>query len=292
MWNVAQAAVQGRGHISASIPCQDKTYFVKKQDTCAIALADGAGSAMFSHFGAERVVECVSNLLVDRFDDFYQESDPSVVRRKVLSFILRDLNTLKETLNCELSDLASTLLCVVVHDKRYIIFHLGDGVIGYQDGVALKVASAPDNGEFCNTTVFTTSKNAETSIKLLKGTIREEIKGFVLFSDGVESVLYKHNKKEISQSLSPVFDDLAQLDPSEVEQNLLETLEEIKTHTQDDCSIIVMSDAPDRETNDKGGSLPEQHLRKYVPAIIVGAILLISIIAVAFVLYYNGYGRY
>ena len=291
MWKVAQAAVQGRGHISADIPCQDKTFFVRKNDACAISLADGAGSAMFSHFGAEKVVECVSNLLIDRFDEFYRESDPSAVRREVLSCILNDLETLKETLGCELSDLASTLLCAVVHDRRYIIFHLGDGVIGYQDDEALKVASVPDNGEFCNTTVFTTSENAEASIKLLKGEMSDSIKGFVLFSDGVESILYKHNKKEISQSLSPVFDDLAQQDSSEVEQNLLETLEEIKTHTQDDCSIIVMSKVPDSETSDEDASLPEKHFRKYVPAIIVGAVLLIVLMSSAFFLYYNGYGR-
>ena len=181
--------------------------------------------------------------------------------------------------------------CNIYHTQnRYLIIHLGDGVIGYRDEDLIKVASTPNNGEFRNSTVFTTSEGAEESLRLLKGDIRESIKGFVLFSDGVESIMYKQSKKEITQSLSPVFDDLSRDDPFEVEQNLVETLEEIKSHTSDDCSIIVMSKSLEANTtqrieceeSDGESSKSLVPHRRYMPAIfIVVAILLVSIITLA-----------
>lgn len=291
MWKVAQAAVQGRGHISSNTPCQDKTFYLKKQGACAIALADGAGSARCSHLGAELAVDYISNLLIDNFEHYYNQIDPNVVRHEIISHLMIELENLAADIHCELRDLASTLLCVVVSQNRYLIIHLGDGVIGYRDGDVIKVASTPNNGEFCNSTVFTTSEGAEESLRLLKGDIRECIKGFVLFSDGVESIMYKQSKKEITQSLSPVFDDLSVDDPFEVEKNLVETLEEIKSHTLDDCSIIVMSRSLEanttqriecEESNGESSSKSLVPHRRYMPAIfIVVAILLISIITLA-----------
>lgn len=299
MWKVAQATVQGRRHILYDIPCQDKTYFVQKQGVCVIALADGAGSAKLSHLGAECVVEDVSNLLADRFDSFYEQSDPDIVRCELMSSILDKLRLRAESIRCTLGDLASTLLCVAVsEDDRFLIAHLGDGVIGYQDGECIKVASIPDNGEFCNTTVFTTTRGAEKSIKLFKGTLRESMKGFVLFSDGVESVLYKRNRNEISQSLLPVFDDLNQLDSSEVEQNLFETLNEIRNHTQDDCSIIVMSKSIEKvvqredsiiENDDENESqVIDTRNGNFMAAMyILGVVLLMSVITVALAIFFK-----
>ena len=289
MWKVAQAAIQGRGHISGNIPCQDKTFYVKTQNGCAIALADGAGSAKYSHLGAKCTVEYVSNLIVDHFEDYYQQADPLIVRHSLMTGILKKLERLAESIGCEICDLASTLLCVAVYEDRYLIVHLGDGVIGYGDGNSIRVASFPNNGEFCNSTVFTTSIDAEASLKLLKGRLREEMKGFVLFSDGVGSVLYKHNKNEISQSLSPVFDDLAQHRSSEVEQNLLETLDEIKARTQDDCSIIVMAKRSEEtpkesnyeESDGADASSTYAKYRKYMPVFAIGGvILLLSILMI------------
>lgn len=42
------------------------------------------------------------------------------------------------------------LLLAAVSEERFLLVHIGDGVIGYLDGDTLKVASVPDNGEFAN----------------------------------------------------------------------------------------------------------------------------------------------
>ena len=57
MWNSVECAVQGRGHIKSDIPCQDKTFHVHENGVDVIALADGAGSARLSHYGAEFVTK-------------------------------------------------------------------------------------------------------------------------------------------------------------------------------------------------------------------------------------------
>ena len=54
-------------------------------------------------------------------------------------------------------DLASTLLFVAIKDNKFIMAHIGDGIIGYLKQDELKIATHPMNGEFINTTVFTTS---------------------------------------------------------------------------------------------------------------------------------------
>ena len=57
MWNGIQCYIQGRSHVQTNTPCQDKTYFYNNNDSYIIALADGAGSAKFSHFGAEIITK-------------------------------------------------------------------------------------------------------------------------------------------------------------------------------------------------------------------------------------------
>ena len=51
-WHVAGAAVQGLRHEEKHIPCQDKIFSLSDNGVTAIALADGAGAAEMSHFGA------------------------------------------------------------------------------------------------------------------------------------------------------------------------------------------------------------------------------------------------
>ena len=62
--------VQGRAHIKNDVPCQDKTYTLTDPSGASIALADGAGSAGMSHFGAEPVTKCITEYLTEHFEEF------------------------------------------------------------------------------------------------------------------------------------------------------------------------------------------------------------------------------
>ena len=183
MWKSVGCEVQGKGHVKMGIPCQDKTICLTRNGVTAIALADGAGSSMLSHYGAECVVKSATLFVIDNYEKLLSNDDGKSVKHDILDYILKQLFIKAEELDCDVDALASTLLLVAVFEDSYLIIHIGDGVIGYLDGTQLKVASAPENGEFANVTTFVTSNEALKSMRLFKGLLND-ISGFVMMSDG------------------------------------------------------------------------------------------------------------
>ena len=241
MWKTIECAVQGRSHISTETPCQDKTFSYNEDGMDIIALADGAGSAKLSHFGAESVTEFACHEIADQFDEYYSQTNAGYAAQQFMSGVNNILEQKALELECDKNDLASTLLLAAVKDDRYILIHLGDGVIGYYKNGEIKTASQPDNGEFANTTVFTTSKNAITSIKMLKGTLGE-IGGFMLMSDGSEASLYDKRKKIPSQALKKVIDMCTYIRLDKIREHLQYDLENvIRFKTTDDCSLAILA---------------------------------------------------
>ena len=170
MWRSVCCAMQGSGHKKSGVPCQDKTFRLNKNNVHVIALSDGAGSARLSHFGAERVVQTAAELAADRFAQYQECEDAEAVRQEILSVLRHELAEEAEKHSCEMHDLACTLLLAAVSGERFLLVHIGDGVIGYLDGDTLKVASVPDNGEFANETTFVTSDKAAETMAGLSGT--------------------------------------------------------------------------------------------------------------------------
>ena len=148
MWKSVCCAVRGRGHETKDIPCQDKVWPEGKQSgaVSVIALADGAGSAKFSHLGAECVVKSISNLVKTQFDKFISSQDATAVRKEIIQQLRQDLGKTAAEHECSLNDLASTMLVAAADDKHYLLIHIGDGVIGYLGNSGLNVATKPVNG--------------------------------------------------------------------------------------------------------------------------------------------------
>lgn len=241
MWNYSSCEVQGRGHISKDIPCQDKTKTSFCNGTYVIALADGAGSAKLSHHGAACVVDSITDMFTCQFESLFYEEDGRQVKKSIIEKVLNDINALSEQLSCIPKDLAATMLVVAVNDDRFIIAHIGDGVIGYLDGVDLKVASAPSNGEHANETYFVTSKDAINTMKLFKGDVKN-IAGFVIMSDGTEQSLYNKRNNSISPAVIKLLQRNIILDEQTMRSQLESTFKNvIITRTHDDCSIAILS---------------------------------------------------
>ena len=142
MWNLLDSTRQGRSHVKQGTPCQDKTYCQSYDDVYVITLADGAGSARLSHYGAKCVTKCIADELGWNFESYWDETEARIAKERLFQEISGSLQQIAELHDCQLKDLASTLLAVAVKDERYIILHLGDGVIGYSKEGLLKVASA------------------------------------------------------------------------------------------------------------------------------------------------------
>ena len=195
MWKISGATVQGLGHEEHNIPCQDKIYSLRENGVTAIALADGAGSARLSHYGAEEAVKAVCVKLCADFRTLIGIPDVVVAKREILSAVTSQLESLASKMNCGLDDLASTLIAAASDDEYVMLVHIGDGIAGYFRDGNLSVASYPDNGEFKNETVFTTSPDALPRMRLSKGKA-EGISGFILMSDCTAESFYDRKEKK------------------------------------------------------------------------------------------------
>ena len=240
MWKSVCCEMQGRGHIKTETPCQDKTKKLLRNGVHVIALADGSGSAKLSHFGAESIVESVSAFVANNFQKLVENTDGKQVKRDIMGELKRTLVEKSAELDCKVNDLASTLLLVAVHGDKYIIVHIGDGVVGYLDGSELKVASSPDNGEFANVTTFVTSNEALISMRLFKGDIKN-ISGFVIMSDGAEQSLYHKPTKTLANVTAKLMHRTCLISAEVMQAQLAETFSTvISRNTQDDCSIAIL----------------------------------------------------
>lgn len=240
-WKYSSCQVQGRGHFKNQVPCQDKTKTIYENGTYVIALSDGAGSAMLSHYGASCIVESISELFVRHFEELFTNEDGRQVKLLIMKKLLADINTKAEELNCTIKDLAATMLVVAINNDRFIIAHIGDGVIGYLDGDTLKVASSPSNGEHANETYFVISRDAISTMKLFKGDI-ENISGFVIMSDGTEQSLYNKRCDTLSPAIIKLLQRNIVLDKDEMCKQMEYTFKNVViTRTFDDCSIALLS---------------------------------------------------
>lgn len=241
MWKVTNYEVCGRSHKKNSIPCQDKTFYSTSNNVTIIALADGAGSAKLSHYGAETVIKAACEFFSNNFDALISNEDGKQVKIEILNYLLEHLKNKSEELSCNIKELASTFLLVAVKEDKCLISHIGDGLIGYLKSGELKIASQPENGEFANTTTFVTSKDAISAMKLFKANCNG-IDGFVLMSDGTaESFYYKRNGT-LATVLIKMLHWNAILDHNKMFENVKLSFDSVVVNnTQDDCSIVLMS---------------------------------------------------
>lgn len=237
--------IRGRGHIAEGVPCQDCTAYRSRGGIQVLCLADGAGSAAQSHLGAQALVDEGCKLLTERFAEFMARDDGAQVRLEVAQALLNRLEHTARRRSCDLKDLASTFLAVATSKDRFIVVHIGDGVIGYVKHGALKVASAPDNEEIANQTTFVTSGSAVSSMRLLRGSL-EDVSGFVLMSDGTATRLFDTRSRQLAPACSKMIALVGSApkvqvkDPNYKKQlrRLLDT--KIREATKDDCSIGIL----------------------------------------------------
>lgn len=241
MWKAVNYEVCGRSHKKTSLPCQDKTIFSSSNNVDIIALADGAGSAKLSHYGAETVIKAASEFVSNNFDTLISNEDGKQVKIEILNYLLDSLKSKSVELLCDLKELASTFLMVAVKEDKFLISHIGDGVIGYLKSGELKIASKPENGEFANTTTFVTSKDAISTMKLFKGN-SESINAFVVMSDGTAESFYYKKDATLAPVLIKMMHRNAILDHNKMFENVKLSFDSVVVNnTQDDCSIAIMS---------------------------------------------------
>ena len=273
-WRVASALQQGRTHVATSVPCQDQVTTLALPDGTVVgALADGAGSARFSQYGAELVVTRASRLVAELFEPLFratnnlgrlrarvvQELQGILARAASEGLDVADVDRRRlglpdrfETslIPCGLRDLATTVLVVAVRGDRFVALQLGDGVIGAENVLKsgtriVRALGIPDNGEFANETTFITSSGAAGSLRIYRGrveTTTRSIAGFVLMSDGPEASLYKKSTRTMATACSKLLQACRELPSDIMAEQLGQALRDvIAPRTHDDCSLVLVA---------------------------------------------------
>jgi serine/threonine protein phosphatase PrpC len=233
----AGAFVVGSGHDKERVPCQDFTYTLHQDKTSVMALADGAGSSSHSSIGAQISCKVSSKWIANHFDEYFYNIDG--LADGLNKILLKRLKIAAKENDISIKQLQSTLQIVALKKNRFIVAHVGDGVIGVVKNNNLQVISEPNNGEFVNQTYFIGSKLATQHIRIRKGYL-DEIDGFVLMSDGSAESLYNKKEKQISNAVKEMLKWFVDHDIEEVQEAIYNNLQEvISKRTQDDCSLVL-----------------------------------------------------
>lgn len=260
-WKMVSVYTIGQSHIANSTPCQDRTFELVKIDIFesfknllfnlkwtpsifyGLSLADGAGSCANSDLGADLSACNILTFVEKKFDKLLDIS-PTKISNLLISYLEKDLEKTAKQRKIKFNTLSSTLLFIAIKNDKFIIGHIGDGVIGMLDNNnEIKVISRPENGEFSNTTFFTTSTNYPDRLRILKGTLRNAV-GFILMSDGPEESLYNKQDNSLLDINKDIINWLRSNNIQDVKKALTDNLKDvISKNTNDDCSIGIIRKA-------------------------------------------------
>ena len=232
----------GKSHLETNEICQDYVMSAFDSDTCVIVLADGAGSATRSYIGAKTASSVCAKWLLNHFEEEY-DSDFDAIKKHLKKRIDAALIRKAKLLKISKKELSSTLLFAAINNQRYIVGHIGDGVIGASMNGVEEVLSNPERGEFANNTFFTTSPDLLKHIRVQKGTVGD-INSFFLMSDGSADCLFLPSESRFAPAVGKLSAALSADFSNNCEASnlmLKEVMEKhFRAHTSDDCSLIMV----------------------------------------------------
>lgn len=237
---------RGRAHSLDGSRGQDRTGYVARDGVQVMCLSDGAGSATHSEHGAQALVDAGCQLLSEHFRDFVVSDDGAALKLQIVRHLLGRLQQVAERRGVGVRALAATFLAVAVADGRFLVVHVGDGVVGYVKDGSARVVSGPDNSEFANQTTFLTSEGAVRGMRILRGSL-DGVAGFILMSDGTANSLYNSRSQELAPACAKIVVRLGEAPVRQTKypeykkelRRLVDT--RIRFATKDDCSLGVLA---------------------------------------------------
>ena len=168
-WKAIARSAVGTSHEKQKIPCQDCGNYRIFNDVIVGAVADGAGSAKYSHFGSELAVETVIKCFADineypdkqGFSQPLSEMEAKEVFTKFVKDVITALNKKADNNDYFVHYLACTLLVFIATPEWVAAMQIGDGfMVVHSQDAEYQLLFEPDKGEFFNETTFVTSANA------------------------------------------------------------------------------------------------------------------------------------
>ncbi len=248
----ASAQVIGNDHNLNGLPCQDGASHLVSDNgnDGVIIVCDGAGSQELSHHGAALICNLLPAWIMDH--DQWWDLSADQANKQITNWVSNQLQHKALELGCDTKNLSSTLVAIATHRKgdtlAYRFLHIGDGIAGCIDPFGIVTLSHPDNAEHVNETVFTTSPQLESDLRITEGDVPEG-SGFVVMTDGPAEKLYQRAKQAIAPAAVEMLQWLNEHDSTTVSEALSENISTVikrKTAegsgTDDDCGISIMLD--------------------------------------------------
>jgi hypothetical protein len=280
VWKSITRSAVGTSHLSMNLPCQDFGGYLILDEGMGIAgaVADGAGSAKLSEFGAKCAVKTALEFIKNDKPIKAIHRKPSLqklifsIPKKLLresptktvvtldmvaqkfftnltKKIILALQKEAENLDCEFSDLACTFVAFVATPDWVIAMQIGDGfiVVRHQGKQDYQLLFQPDKGEYANETTFVTSSNAlqEMQVKVVNGNCN-----FICAStDGLERLAIRVSDW---MPFPPFFKPLEEFlretpEPEQDDEYILSFLnsERLNARTDDDKTLLICLDIQD-----------------------------------------------
>ena len=219
--------ITGTQHKAENKECQDIIKVFNENGLNVTVLCDGAGSKKFGTECAALVAETTVNYLKNGINNFNAELFLNTVNDTLEQNGLNDKNA------------GSTLIFLACDKNKYVIGHIGDGVVLQNDGNGFKAVSLPENGHLVNITYFLPSIYAKEHFRVKVGKINQG-SSFILSSDGASNFLYDTASLE-GYKVCEILENLAKtLEKSECEKQILTSFEnELTQFSSDDMSIAI-----------------------------------------------------
>jgi hypothetical protein len=232
--------------VQTGLPCQDYgAYKLLGQDVLIGAVADGAGSAKHSDFGAKITVKAAlqfleENLKKKAFAATETEAELKEIFQQLLAYVQQTLEEYAKKEQLDINDLATTLLVVLITSKRLAAMQIGDGFIVFKPLEGnYQLLFRPDKGEYINETTFVTSSNALEDMQI--GVLTEPVAFICVATDGVEKVSIDY---KTWQPFPPFFQPLEEYlhhTETPLQEDLKEFLEreDLNKLTTDDKTLLL-----------------------------------------------------
>lgn len=250
-WVVAAATAIGSSHVASGESCQDALQLHLGcnsigESFIAIAISDGAGSAVHGLKGAETSTKHSVELLVaGAMSGEYRAGVESNQCADLLTDVQHRIGEEAREFGCEPRDLACTFLGALVWPESATFLQIGDGAIVYRTAEVAAdydLAFWPATGEYANTTHFVSDDDAlfNLQVKHLAAAVDE----LALFTDGIQRLALDYaERRPHVPFFKPIFDHLRSATSGDLSEDLRMFLESerVAERSDDDKGMVLVA---------------------------------------------------
>lgn len=221
MWQSCSISVEGTSHTLNGKPCQDSSLdyvcSTRHGDFLVLIVADGCGSSLYADTGSQTIAkeasECISYWLTR------SSHQPDLLELIKFAFGHANLalRAKARLLHVDISELASTCLCVISSANHFAAAQIGDGIIVAEQNGACGCVFWPREGEYANTTHALTYANWHDYTQTISCVTTTSIESWFLATDGIQSISC-HNSDHTPHRafISPLWTKLRDISPEQL----------------------------------------------------------------------------